>query len=76
MFLSHLLINAKAAAGVANEAIGVVGQINAVAVALADVLLATFPGDVGVDIEVGEEREHYEHVAGKQVLPQSISQSV
>jgi len=30
MFLSHLLINAKAAAGVANEAIGVVGQINAV----------------------------------------------
>jgi len=39
-----------------------------VAVALADVPLATFPDDVGVDIEVGEEREHYEHVAGKQEL--------
>ena len=38
------------------------------AVALADVPLATFPDDVGVNIEVGEEREHYEHVAGKQEL--------
>jgi len=52
---------------VGNEAVR--GQINRVAITLADVLLVLASlHDVGMDVEVGEEREHDEHVPGEQVL--------
>ena len=62
--LSRLLVNGEAKA-VTNEAIRVVGrgQVDAVAVALADVpLVPASLDDVRVYVEVGKESEHDEHV--------------
>ena len=62
--LSHLLVNGEAEA-VTNKAIR--GQVKAIA--LVDMpLVAASLDDVGVNVEVGEEREHDEHVSRQQVL--------
>ena len=67
-FLSDLLVNAEAKA-VTNEAICVVarGQVDAVAT-VAMTLVPASLDDVRVDVEVGKQSQHYEHVSCQQVL--------